>query len=524
MEITKENKCSLIILNALSGEVISKLPNPGNEFISTPSFSPDNNKIVYCKTSSKNQKALFLYDLVSGKEEMILYYSEIFINNPVTDNEYVYYVSSYSGIDNIYAIEISSRKVFQVTNVKAGAYSPALYLDNKKLLFNTVTEHGYLAAEMEINPKVWIPLNKVEKHSINYFEPLIRQEYGKSILDNIPEKKYEVKNYNQFSNLLNFHSWYPWADPDEKNASLSLYSTNLLNTLYTNIGYKYNWNEKAHTISLGAEYAALFPIFDISIEYGNRAAKYTLKNNAEGFYTWREKSINFGAYIPLNLTKDIYSTYLNFGVNSEYIFLSNISKAEYFKDLGSFASISYWMYFFRGYQWIKDLNPEFGQSIKIMYSHSPFKSDYKNNFFSAVGSFYFPGLFKFHSLKLSTGYEHQTYDAYKYSSQIQFARGYDSRDFENIFKGSFNYALPLLYPDLNIFHLMYLKRFSLNTFFDYFTGFQNDNTYLFRSLGAEFTSETGFLSNSNLMVDLILRYSYRIETKDNNFEFYIRIR
>ena len=121
---------------------------------------------------------------------------------PVSDGKRVYFVSPHSGIDNIYAAEIASKRIYQVTSRLFGAYYPSLSPDGKKLVFSDVTADGYIAMEMQLDPGAWIPIEKVEDRSIRYYEPLIAQEAGSDITKDIPSDSYESKKFNSFTHLI----------------------------------------------------------------------------------------------------------------------------------------------------------------------------------------------------------------------------------------------------------------------------------------------------------------------------------
>ncbi|MBN1497874.1 MAG: hypothetical protein JXA07_13960, partial [Spirochaetes bacterium] len=148
VEFTAANECALVVLDAESGAELTRFPNPENEFIQTPHWSPGGTSLVYAKTHRLRGRTIALLDVKTGKSTDLLPRSALNIHYPVTDGKHVYFVSHYSGIDNIYAVSIQSKKIFQVTSRKFGAYYPALSPDGARLAFNDVTADGYTAVEM----------------------------------------------------------------------------------------------------------------------------------------------------------------------------------------------------------------------------------------------------------------------------------------------------------------------------------------------------------------------------------------
>jgi hypothetical protein len=77
------------------------------------------------------------------------------------DGRYLIFASDRSGIFNLYAHELATRRLYQVTNVLGGAYEPSISPDGSKLLY-TGFDAGYQTAgdeiyELELEPSRWVP-------------------------------------------------------------------------------------------------------------------------------------------------------------------------------------------------------------------------------------------------------------------------------------------------------------------------------------------------------------------------------
>ena len=66
VEFGEDNICSLIILDAKTGEVRRRIITPDNEFIQTPSFTPDGQTIIFCSTDAVKGKALKKFTIADG--------------------------------------------------------------------------------------------------------------------------------------------------------------------------------------------------------------------------------------------------------------------------------------------------------------------------------------------------------------------------------------------------------------------------------------------------------------------------
>ena len=119
----------------------------------------------------------------------------------------MFYHSAYCGIDNVYAIDLTTHRRYQVTSRKYGAYNPVVSADGHWLIFNDFTKEGMNVAKMPLVPKQWKPLEEVEDRTVHYHEPLVTQEKNDVALENIPQCIYPVKRYHPWQHIFNVHSW-----------------------------------------------------------------------------------------------------------------------------------------------------------------------------------------------------------------------------------------------------------------------------------------------------------------------------
>ena len=87
---------------------------------------------------------------------------------------------------------------------------------------------------------------------------------------------------------------------------------------------------------------------------------------------------------------------------------------------------------------------------------------------------------------------------------------------------SVNYDLPLIYPDLRVGSILYLKRIRANLFYDYGQGWNTGIKTIYRSAGAALFGNFHFL-RFVAPVDLGLRLIYIPEMDKWSTEFLIGI-
>jgi hypothetical protein len=151
---------------------------------------------------------------------------------------------------------------------------------------------------------------------------------------------------------------------------------------------------------------------------------------------------------------------------------------------------------------IRDIYPKWAQVIDYFYTSYPFDKVLYGTVSTLKTTFFFPGFFRNHSIKLRFEDEVQKPVNYILQNRASFPRGYINIISQDLKFYSADYSLPLLYPDLNIPGFYYLKRIHGELFYDYAKGTKNsyfhpetgkweDHNYTesFRSFGFELVSD-----------------------------------
>jgi hypothetical protein len=85
-----------------------------------------------------------------------------------------------------------------------------------------------------------------------------------------------------------------------------------------------------------------------------------------------------------------------------------------------------------------------------------------------------------------------------------------------MYSAHFNYRFPLLYPDLNIFEYLYIKRIKLNLFYQYSAYKNNGMQFDLQATGADLSADM-HIFRFVFPVDIGIRYSRRITYGDNYY-------
>lgn len=548
--VGKDNTCYLTILDRYNGKELLRFPNEANDFIAMPRWSVDGNFIVALLVTAQG-KTIIQADVKAGTIKKLLPLSFENLGNPLQYGDYVLFNAAYNGIDNIYALQLSTKEKFQVTSREYGAFAPALNTEKEILFFNDYQVNGMAVGKMPYTPETWIPLSAVKGKPTGYYEPLVDLEGNRNLYDGIDSIDYKVGRYRSLKHLFNMHSWgILWLESfeslalDIKSQSiqnvtellgfeslvLGIKSQDILSTHALSAGYAYNPFESAGYAFGRASYQGFFPVIDLDIRVGNRSVEDQFIKEGETVkedVKWHEEHIALGLRVPLDFTRSKYHQKLMLQGQAGITKVSdyNLSQRKYNQQAnGLLKSLNYGFQYSRLLKVSKrDIYSRWGQVIKGGYEHAPFGGDYTGSktFFNA--QLFNPGLLKHHSFYIKASYQFQDMLAnYRFSNSIPYPKGYGYTAFENFYLASFNYTLPLFYPDWSIGPLFYFQRVRGNAFHDRGWGTRPDiaKTFSLVSSGVELSVDFNFMRFLPLF-NVGVRYAYLHETNNFNTQLII---
>lgn len=546
------------------GKLIREFTNPENDFYSMPRWRNDGSKIVTLKTTSDGRSVCAL-DPLTGQEDVLLTATKENIGHPVWHDQYLFFNTPATGIDNIHVVDLHTMNRYQVTNSKYGAYNAAVSTDQKFIYYNEQTRNGLDVVRIPFNPSLWKeyqsgistdPLAKV----------LIEQEGRPGLFDSIPQQVYPVRKFSKLSHVVNPFSWGVFVQNDLANVDIGVSSQDLLSTTSIGLGYRYDLNEGTGIWRAGLSYQGLFPIIDVTYTQGNRSVDEgdvlvsTIHNDDTTHvrrnvtFTWEEKNVNVGIRVPLNFTSSKYFSGLTFGNEVGYTHVSdfkNDSIADrsfpgiitdentfyyHFLDYAGNGNLIFNHGHVSAHRLLKrskrDIHSRWGQAFYFNHYKTAFGSDFDGGLFSATAYLFFPGLAKHHSLngyvafqRTSIGKSRETnYNDYVFRNTIPLPRGQSISQFEDVLATSVNYTLPVWYPDIALGPILNIQRFRLNVFSDYAMGkyayFSGRTDRNYHVVGGELTVDFNFLRFLP-QFNLGVRYSYGVAPSFTNVELII---
>lgn len=567
---TEDQQNFLVVINYFSGEELKRFSTPDNAFLSMARFSENGEKIVSLMTNQQG-KGVILFDYETGQMENIIPVSHENIGHPILYNEYLFFNSPVNGLDNIHVLNTSTGQRFQVTNSRYGAYNPVIDSVNQQIYFNDYQPNGMNIAKIPFDLSQWTLLENAPKANVHYFEPLLDQENIVE-LNEIENKLYPTKDYHFLLNSINPHSWGLLASSDLNTLQAGIFSDDLLRTTRINVGYKYDRAFGSSSYYGQVSYQGLFPILDFMFEKGDRVDEFSFFNNEISF-TWDETTTQFGTRIPLFLTRSKFHSQLEAGYKIGIRNISNFNNdsksilrdderlipvpdtdttvllyllpTKIKEGTLAFDKIEL-SYYLLQKQSTRDLNSRWGASVSIesYNTRNFFNNDFKGGLLALRSTVYLPSpvfllnrnWFKHHSFYIRYHTQSREIikdaDLYYFGNRIFLPRGYGHSHYSDFTSISFNYKFPLLYPDLRIGPLVYIKRIKANAFFDTgsgtYTAFayrEGINQLLSGSVERNFKSVGGELMfDFNIMrfpvnIDLGVRYAYTLDTQESTVEF-----
>ncbi len=503
------NRVHLVLLDTSSGEMIKEFDNPDNKLYVQPHFSRDGNSIIMV-LSGEGSKAIVKVDIESERETTLLKPVAENISAPLDFDKYILYNSTRSGIDNIYAVDTATKRIYRVTDRKFGAFNACISPDNTTIAFQDFTPDGFRIAIMPLKPGEWkdVAGEKDTATEREYFQPYAKEEAG-NILSHIPDSVYPLSPYRRLRNSVKIYSW--GIDPltNLPHMGVGIRSQDMLSTTELEAGFRYDKNEESWGKYFKVNYNGLYPQFFFAYADGKRRSIFSngeadtagIKYDMIGY-----RDINIGAGLPLNFSGGSFIRKINLTAQSIHTELSqlyfrNASGKKFSRlELGDFYSFQYDASFeMRSLPNLRDVAPKFGAILQITVRNTPFKSFFQAKQTAVNAGVYLPGFFKHHSIRLRYYWQEDANSNYHFENRFDFIRNKKDQLFHGLRIWSVDYKMPLCYPDLQVLKgVLYFQRLKADLFTEICSGkpsFESLNNPInhYTNIGIEFTADVNIM-------------------------------
>ncbi|MCD6120458.1 MAG: hypothetical protein J7K04_01315 [Spirochaetales bacterium] len=523
VEFAPDRTCSLVIFNIKNMKKIFSFPAGRDELFGVPAWTEGGKGIILTRQNLKG-KSLAIIDIANASIKNLTPQSWIDIENPQVFKNWVFADSSYSGIDNIYALNLKTGKIYMAVSRKFGAYQPhATTVKGKPFLyFSDYTVNGFNIVKTELDPRKWIPLRNVKKLKPLFIDKITAQEQGGSIVEenSIPKVNYPVKKYSPLLNSINFHSWGIIPESVES-AEFFFLSNDILGTTSFTPYVAYNFKENTFGGGLNLLYSGIFPNISLSSSVTGR---HTF-GAGEPERSYLEETGSLSLFFPLNFSVQPVTTTLKPFMGISYFTISNWTSTYTAEQQPSpvfplTAGVNFSSYLKPSH---RDILQRWGIKSTVSLTNTPYwNGDYLGEpayqlFLST--QIYLPGAFMHDSIKLSAAYLNEYSGSYYISnSSVDYSvaevHGYPGLNHGNTLRAASEYSFPIFYPDFAIGPFLYISRFLGKIFYDLGVNFNDYIFPVYQSAGAEFSME--FMPFTlPLPLNIGARIIYRIT--DNSF-------
>jgi hypothetical protein len=528
VHVDTDGSSALHILDAATGAVTQRLPNPRGLFITHPAFSRDGIDIVAPVRARAGQMALAAFNASTGSMRILVPFSPTPIAFPRPTGGKVLFTAAREGRDRLMSVDIGDGAITEVASDHTGVYGADLDTARNILYLPTFTAQGQ---RIRLQPA---PAGRTvadwTDEKLPLLVPIGLGDRSRTLSDSIAHVDRPPKPHPRTNRLLNIHSWRPFYE--QPDWTFSLYGENVLNTFRTEVYHQYNENEGFNKTGFDASYAARYPWLTggLSFTDGRNVTFPAAGSTPARTFRWDEWNANAGLRLPLNLTRGRHYRYLTLA--SQY----NLQQVRYEttgsvkptdRDFTFLQSTVAWSS--QSQQAPQQIHPRFAQAVTLR--HRVGIGNTAANQFLASGALYIPGIARTHSLVLNAAVQvRDTLRQYAFSNSFPLSRGYPGVDYPHMWKWSVNYHFPIAYPDFGILQLVYLLRVRANVFYDqsWVRSLRQQRTWPLRSVGTEVYFDTKWWNQ--LPVSFGIRYARLFDTgiyaqkpRLDQFEFVIPI-
>ncbi len=133
------------------------VPSASYEQAYTPRFSPDGRHVAYSAWTRGGHRDIRIVEVATGRF-VELFHDRAMEQQPTWsgDGLTLFFTSDRTGIPNVYAFDLLTQQLHQVTNVRTGAYMPEVTPDGKTLFYVGYTDAGYDLYSMPLDRAAWL--------------------------------------------------------------------------------------------------------------------------------------------------------------------------------------------------------------------------------------------------------------------------------------------------------------------------------------------------------------------------------
>lgn len=483
----------LILLDS-DGTHLRPLVSIPGAYFDNPRWSPDGSSIAAVYKAGQNSDIVIL-DPLTGRMEFLFESDVAEDNDPQysPDGKWLVFSSDRTGIWNIFAWDLTGKKLFQVTSVSYAATDPHISQDAKILSFVSLTRGVKQVCTLPFNPSAG-RLTDIRQAIVPAQPDLkrLQPEITFTGKEGIP-----LKAYTPF-----LHA--PYISSDEEGAQAGIYIMGAdpvgINTYTLNLLYGFESNRPGYDINLTNR--SFWPTLAVRI-YDTATEGNTLGGGSSFWFRERGGELSAGMSMIHQVVPSTITSSMRLGPRLRHFTILNENirlRDDKNQSVGAFGELKLTR---KPDSPARDMVPNWGQDLFVSYEKglSGLGGELPGNNTIASATQYVPSFFPHHGLALTLVHQSQKGLLF-YDKNLSIPRGYSDDDTEGDLNMRKNllmraeYHFPLLYTDggfgLSSYHSNLVKA---SAFADYGAGWDDGfdwnswNSKARTSLGATLTNK-----------------------------------
>jgi Tol biopolymer transport system component len=147
----------LAFLDVATGDVTEVKPISRIGQVYTPRFSPDGNRVAFSAWREGGYRDIYLYDREAGTTRRLTADRHMDLSpNWSPDGRWIVFSSDRDGVFNLYALEVDTGEMRQVSNVYGAAFEPSVSHDGTQVAYIGYSAFGYDLWVMDFDPDKWL--------------------------------------------------------------------------------------------------------------------------------------------------------------------------------------------------------------------------------------------------------------------------------------------------------------------------------------------------------------------------------